>query len=54
LQGDALKDKNSYEWLKPYCVEKWKKFVKERKAMRYAIFNMNKMLNSTLKNGNIS
>lgn len=44
----------SFEWLKPYCLDKWKLFIKERKAMQNAIFNMNKMLNSTLKNGNIS
>jgi hypothetical protein len=27
--------KDNYEWLKPYCLDKWRKYIQERKLYAY-------------------
>lgn len=38
--------KDGYEWLKPYCLDKWKKYINERKVFSYHFKKTQKYLNS--------
>ena len=39
--------KNDFEWLKPYCLDKWRGYIAERKAFAYHFKKTNKYLNKS-------
>lgn len=45
VHGDAVQGEN-VEWIKPWCLDKWKQLVKERKSYRFWLNHMNTLLES--------